>query len=190
MNNREPKVMKRHKRNLLLLLVALSVALNVAFLGVWLMHVVRGGHERRSTPATEKGTGEIWCPLHRKLGVSAEQWATIEPRLREFRAAARGMREQVNEHRRELIGLLAIDEPDLAAIRAKQAEIQAGQRRMQKLVVDYLLAEKDVLTAEQQRELFSMMRRRAECAGRPALFQGRRPDGGTCSDDGPAEGSK
>ncbi len=149
------------RRKVVLLLIALSVALNVAFVTVWALHTLPPLMRRGESAGTEG----IWCPLHRRLAATEAQWREIEPRLVEFQKAARDVCEEVNQSRSELISLIADDEPDVEAIQAKQEEILAGQRRMQQLVIDYLLADKRTLTPEQQRQLFDMLRQRAGCAG-------------------------
>lgn len=149
------------RKTIILSLVSLSLALNVAFVTVWAIHALPHLMRRSESAATEG----IWCPLHRKLATTEAQWQEIEPHLVEFQNAARDVRKEVNRSRTELIGLIADHEPDMEAIQAKQEEILAGQRRMQQLVIDYLLAEKRTLTPDQQRQLFEVLRQRAECAG-------------------------
>ncbi len=152
------------------LLILLSVAFNIACVGIWAVHAVRarcadGGFRH----------GEVWCPLHRRLNVTDEQWRQIEPRLTDFQKAARDVREDVNRCRAELLDLIVAVESDREALRAKQDEILAGQRRMQELVIEHLLSQKNVLTPVQQRELFEMMRRRSGCIGQGP---GKMPMGG------------
>jgi len=156
------------------LLIVLSVGLNVAFVGVWAAHAI-GSHwpvER----ADEHG--KVWCPLHRRLNVTDERWRRIEPRMVEFRRASEALCQEINRHRGEMIELVASPQPDRQAIAAKQEEIRAGQRRMQHLVIDHLLAEKEVLTFEQQKVFFGMLRRRGGCAGpsRMMALSGMHPD--------------
>ena len=143
------------------MLVVLSVGLNVAFIGVWAVHTARA-HWSAERP--DDG-GKVWCPLHRQLNVTDEQWRQIEPRLAAFRRDSQSRRQEIGRLRGEMIDLIAADEPDRQAIAAKQEEIRAGQRQMQQLVIEHLLAEKEVLTAEQEKELFEMLRRRSACAG-------------------------
>lgn len=143
------------------LLIALSVTLNLAFVGFWAVHAV-GSHWRVGHAGDRSG---VWCPLHRRLNLTDEQWQRIEPRMTEFRRASQALCQEISRMRGEMIDLIAADEPDRAAIAAKQEEILAGQKRMQDLVLDHLLAEKDVMTPEQQRELFDLLRRRSGCAG-------------------------
>ena len=143
------------------LLIVLSVGLNVAFVGVWAVRAV--GRLRPTGHADDHG--KIWCPLHRRLNVTEEQWRQIEPRLAAFRRDSQSRRQKISRLRGEMIDLIAADEPDRPAIAAKQEEIRAGQRQMQQLVIEHLLAEKQVLTAEQEKELFDLLRRRSACPG-------------------------
>ncbi|MFO7897568.1 MAG: periplasmic heavy metal sensor, partial [Planctomycetota bacterium] len=120
---------------------------------------------RAHWPAESHGHGSVWCPLHRRLNVTDEQWRRIEPRLEAFRDRTRAICTRMNRLRGEMIDLIASDDPDRDAIAARQEEIRAGQRQMQQLVIEHLLAEKEVLTPEQQRELFHLIRRRSACHG-------------------------
>jgi Spy/CpxP family protein refolding chaperone len=142
------------------LLVVLSVTLNVAFIGVWAVHAARAHWHVDGTR-----DGEMWCPLHRRLNVTDEQWRQIEPRIAEFRRRSQAICADMNRLRTELIDLIAADEPDRQVIAAKQEQIRAGQQQMQRLVIEHLLAEKEVLTAEQQKELFDLIRQRSACHG-------------------------
>jgi Spy/CpxP family protein refolding chaperone len=151
-------------------LIVLSVAFNLAFIGVWAATAVTGSPGRVSQDLDLNAAGGIWCPLHRQLGVSPQQWDQIEPRLQEFRTAAAAICQGVNGKRAEMIGLLAAHEPDRAAIVAKQEEILAGQRSMQDLVIRHLLGEKQVLTPEQQTRLFDLLRQRSACTGHGPLM--------------------
>jgi len=144
------------------LLILLSVALNIAFATFWAVRALPSYLRGRHRTA---GGGAVWCPLHRKLGATDAQWREIEPRLVEFKKSARAVCAEVNRARGEMIDLIAAPEADREAIRAKQGEIVAGQRRMQELVINHLLSEKKTLTPEQQKQLFEMLRRRSGCAG-------------------------
>ena len=161
------------------LLVILSVALNVAFAGVWLAHVAAARVESCENRCVPGDSGSVWCPLHRELNVSAEQWSQIEPHLRAFRAEADEICRQISSQRAEIIDLLAAPDPDLAAVKTKQEDVLAGQRRMQSLVIEQLTAEKEVLTPQQQERLFDMLRGRSGCDHRgPLLVPGRGVGGG------------
>jgi len=156
-------------RSAKLFLVVLSVALNIAFVAVWLAHAAGCRHESaRAGVEPEQVTG-VWCPLHRELGVDRRQWQEIEPRLKEFQASAGELCQRIGQLRSEVIGLIASEEPDLAAIRAKQDEILASKRKIQQLAVSHLLTEKETLTVDQQEQLFGMLRNRAGSCSLPML---------------------
>ena len=143
------------------LLIVLSVALNVAFIGVWAVHAVRAHWSAEGAD----DDGDVWCPLHRRLSVTDGQWRQLEPRLAAFRRDSQSRRREIGHLRGEMIDLIAADEPDRQAIVAKQEEIRGGQRQMQQFVIEHLLAEKEVLTVEQEKELFDLLRRRSACPG-------------------------
>jgi len=159
-------------------LIVASVALNLAFVGVWLAHAISAGVGGELAPSPPATPGRIWCPLHEKLNLTDEQWEQIEPRLREFRQSAQSVCDTVSQLRLEMVELIAAPTPDLEAIAAKQEEIQAGQQKMQGLVIGHLLAEKEILTPEQEERLFTMIREQSGCDRRgPMMMSGRRHGG-------------
>jgi Spy/CpxP family protein refolding chaperone len=115
--------------------------------------------------------------LHRRLGTDQEQWQRIEPVVMAFRKESQAVCQEVTRARLELLNLLAAPQPDRQAIAAKQEEILAGQRRMQQLVIEHLLAEKEVLTPGQQKDLFDLLRGRSGCAGHGPMMS---LQGGAC----------
>lgn len=149
------------RKRIAILLIVLSAGLNVAFVALWVVHALPRHLCGTSRPGKDEG---VWCPIHRRMDVSRAQWQEIEPRLRTFRAAARDVCAEVNRSREELINLIAAPEVDRTAIEAQQEEILAGQRKMQSLVIEHLLNEKETLNAEQQETFFRMLRRRSGCA--------------------------
>jgi Spy/CpxP family protein refolding chaperone len=156
-------------------LIVMSVALNVAFVGMWIAHAAPS-RARPEETGQRAAQHRIWCPLHRELGATEKQWAEIEPRLREFQAAVGELCQKTDAIRSEVIDLIAAEEPDTETIRVKQDEILATKRSIQGLVVDHLLAEKEVLTPDQQTRLFEMLRDRTGCTSGPPMSG--RPRGG------------
>ncbi|MFO7957978.1 MAG: hypothetical protein R6X33_12870 [Candidatus Brocadiia bacterium] len=146
------------------IVLAVSIALNVALLSTWAAHAIPTRLQEEPI-AQEPTQQEIWCPLHRELGVTMEQWRRIEPRLVEFHEKAQENCQRLQGLRDELLDLLAAPQQDMEAVRAKQEEILEGHRRMQELVLARLRGERKVLTAEQQAKLFAMIRRRMSCPG-------------------------
>lgn len=159
-------------------LIVGSVALNIAFVGAWLAHAIPAQWESKQAPVPSASTGGVWCPLHRKLNVADEQWRQIEPRLREFRESADSVCKHVSALRLEMVELVAAATTDAEAIAAKQDEILAGQRKMQGLVIGQLLAEKEVLTPEQEAQLFEMIRTQSGCNRAGSMVMPGRAQGG------------
>jgi Spy/CpxP family protein refolding chaperone len=164
--------------------IVASVALNAAFVAIWIAYAAASQPHSQQTGETTTQEQAIWCPLHRELDVTEEQWAQIEPRLTEFQAGVAELRQRVQAIRPEVIDLIAAEEPDLEAIRTKQDEILATKREIQGLVVGHLIAEKQVLTPDQQTQLFKMLREQSGCrVGPPMSGQGIRSGAKQVVDD-------
>lgn len=148
-------------RKLKPLLIILSVALNVAFVSVWAFRVLPQRLGLAATDASRPGCMEY--TLSRELGASEMQRQQLEPRQAAYRESTGVLCRRAQELRGELIDLIAMPAPDGIALSAKQDSILAVQRRMQTLVVEHLLMEKQVLNPAQQRKLFSIMRLRCGC---------------------------
>jgi Spy/CpxP family protein refolding chaperone len=155
------------------LLIIFSLSLNLAFIGVWgsktLTQPARAAVPK-TTGCPKDSTCRVWCPLHRALGTTDAQWKLLEPRQREFQAASDSLSEHAARLREQLAVLLAAPVVDRAALDARQAEIFVVQKDMQQLVVNHLLDEKQVLTAEQQQKLFAMLRESGGCAGHRGML--------------------
>jgi Spy/CpxP family protein refolding chaperone len=153
-------------------LIVLSATLNASFVAMWIAYAAPS--RMASEPSSDSGPqDDIWCPLHRQLNVTPQQWRRIEPRLKQFQAAVGELAGHVDRTRSEVIDLLAAPEPDETAIRARQDEILATKRKMQGLVVAHLLAEKEILTDGQQQQLFQLLRDQTSCAGSCPPMSGR-----------------
>lgn len=133
-------------------LFALSLGLNLAFIIMWMVHSLSVPGDVREL-FRKKIDGSIPSVLHREIGVTEDQWRKIEPLLLDFREKAGKQRQHVSALRGQLLDLLIKPEVDEAAIRKTQEEILAGQRRMQNLVIDHLLKEKEFLSPEQGKRL-------------------------------------
>ncbi|MFW5915036.1 MAG: Spy/CpxP family protein refolding chaperone [Planctomycetota bacterium] len=163
-------------------ILAISIVLNVAFLGTWALHVYRArrtmhrSHSARVRRCPERDRQDIWCPLHREIGVTREQWEKLEPMLEEFRKKMEANARRIRGNRDALMDELRASEPDMERIEEYQEKIGEGQSKMRQLVIERLLEQKKVLTPEQQERLFEMMKKRM---GFPA---GRRGSPGTESD--------
>jgi Spy/CpxP family protein refolding chaperone len=154
-----------------MLAIILSVSLNVAFIAVWAMRAVPTlSKSCNPDMCMNDSAGKIWCPLHRTLGTTEEQWRTLEPIQIQYRAASQSVCREVGSLRAEMIDLLAKPDANRDSIRMKQDQILGAQRKMQDLTVEHLLSEKQTLSAAQRDTLFSRMKRGAGCAGHGSML--------------------
>ena len=155
------------------LVLVLSVSANAAFIGAWAVEKLAEPGDPESAQGAEVGDDGIWCPLHRKLGVTKEQWKKIEPEMLAFHRQTAKNCKKLRQLRSEMIELLAAPEPDRKAVEIQQQKILDGQRSMQDLVLGHLLAEKEILTAEQEKQLFRMLKECVACPGpgRPGMMR-------------------
>lgn len=156
-----------------IVILIFSVALNTAFSAMWAIHRLPAHLGCTGHKGDSHARSCVSCPLHRKLGTSEKQWQEIEPRLVEFKMSSQAVCREIDQLRKELIDLIAAPQTDFEAIRAKQDEILAGQRRMQELLISHLLAEKEMLTPQQQKTLFDMIRQQGDCAGSSSIMSVR-----------------
>lgn len=137
-------------------LFAFSVGLNLAFIALWLVHSLSAPGDAGELFRPEIDGG-VSSALHREIGVTKEQWRKIEPLILDFREKASRQRQKISDLRGQLMDLLTIAKADKTAIREKQEEIMAAQRRMQNLVIDHLLKEKELLSPEQGKRLMQSL---------------------------------
>jgi len=98
--------------------------------------------------------------VREKLGVTAEQAATIRRQESEFRKSEIRIRAEAEVKRIDLQELLAADKPDRAAIDNKLQEISAARLTQEKSAVDYRLTMRDALTPAQRDKLRQLMSER------------------------------
>ena len=142
------------------LLVLLSAALNVAFVGGWMTRSLRGG-EPTGEVRPAGGVAAGMPALYQRLGATEQQWQQLRPQFEAFRESALAVFTRINQRRQELLALLADPEADRARISEKQAEIRAAQSQMQDLVVSHVLAERDLLTPAQRQRYFELLAQRS-----------------------------
>lgn len=153
------------KKKLGMLLILVSVCLNVAFVAAWLAHRIPVRGCARHGIRTE-------CPMHVQLGTTEPQWRDIEDKLAVFRESSKPLCAEIQRNRLDLLNLVAMPEPDRAAIRAKQEQILEGQRQMQEKAIAHLIGLAATLTPEQRKRLFDLLRKRSQCVGRGPMMMG------------------
>ena len=173
------------------IVLAVSIALNVAMLSTWAVHAI-SAHLSGRPSAGQSRRPEIWCPMHRELGVTKEQWKKIEPQMLQFHRQIREQRRKLKKLREEMFELLRAEQPDRDKMEAQQERILQALRGMQDIVLEHLLAEKRLLTDAQQSRLFKMIERRMQPPGPsgPMINPGRGDGSGAVRGIQNAEGDK
>ena len=156
------------KRTLSGFLIACSLTLNAAFLGIWLVHSIPSLFNRYQCPEGLKDCRK--CPLQAALDLNDSQWVLIEPGIKAFHESSAIVYREIADSRAALIDELEKPQPDSAATSMCRERIQAGQNRMQLLVVNHILDEKSILTSDQQKRFFKMMRANMACSGMPGMM--------------------
>ena len=95
--------------------------------------------------------------IFEELSLSPEQMAAMKARAMRFRAEIDRGRLTVTEKRREIIALMRVDPPDLAAINAQIGEINTLQGEMQKKIAAHMLEEKALLGPAQQKKFLDLI---------------------------------
>jgi len=167
-------------------LLFLSIGFNLAFLTLWAGQALFRKEAPEAAGADAPACGTVPCSLYAEVGATPEQWREIEPRLGRLHLGCDRECADLPSLRAELLDLIAAPEPDREAIRAKQREILERQMKIQELVIDYLLEEKETLSPNQQRALFALIRSRCDCGMEPAAHggceDGNRPQAHECPD--------
>jgi len=84
-------------------LLALSVGLNLAFVAIWLGHSIPAWTTGQKITNTIVGQSSVPSVLHRKIGVTPEQWEQIEPIILDFREKALNQRQMITSLRAQLM---------------------------------------------------------------------------------------
>jgi Spy/CpxP family protein refolding chaperone len=124
---------------------------------------------RSFNPSRSEGTRSVY----REVGVTEEQWHEIEPRLAQFRATLYRLGRDMKRERDELVELVAAAELDYDAIRSKEESLLETHRKTNELITENMLADREILTADQQDKFFKKLR--DYCGPSPSSIQIRSP---------------
>ena len=130
------------------LLFVLSVSMNLAVAGTWL---VTAAYARPDEP-------ELEGFMLDEIEITERQARRMGPTFREFRESINELAEQADSAREDL---LDAGELDHDAINATHRQIVDIQARMQRTVIEHLIAQRDILSTQQQEHLFDALRQRA-----------------------------
>jgi Spy/CpxP family protein refolding chaperone len=138
-------------RNLRTLLLIFSVVLNVTFI---VAHLLRNLSARPRF-------------AYEEIPLSAEQRRRFEAGRDSFLRAHNRLGRRMMEEHGELMDLLAANPVDEGALQAKLDEIHANHRFLQQIVVRHLRKDRELLTPDQRRQFFSVLKDRIREMGAP-----------------------
>lgn len=95
--------------------------------------------------------------IFEELSLSPAQMEAMKARALLFRAEIDRSRLTVTGKRREIVTLMRVEPPDVAAINAVIGEINTLQGEMQRKIAAHMLEEKALLDAEQQRKFLDLI---------------------------------
>jgi Spy/CpxP family protein refolding chaperone len=92
------------------------------------------------------------------IALTNEQKRQVEDIRRDFLPKVEGIRQSLRGNRLQLNELLFAEVPDLKTIAEKSNEISALQAKLEREVIDHILQEKELLSPEQKREFYQVIR--------------------------------
>ena len=140
------------KKNLLILGLIFSVAINAAVLTKIGHHWLGKDKEERYHPSMSY--------LYKELALSESQLKKMELFRKSLESRMKGIKKELREKRVDLVDLLTESEPDRKKINEKLIEIESLQGNLQRLIIEHLLKQKTVLDPEQQKMFFSLIEKR------------------------------
>ena len=99
------------------------------------------------------------------ITLSEEQKRQVEDIRRDFLPKVAGIRQSLRDNRLRLNELLFAETPDEKAIAEKSNEISALQSKLEQEVIDHILQEKELLSPEQKKEFYQVIRNEFEKGG-------------------------
>ncbi|MCL5024528.1 MAG: Spy/CpxP family protein refolding chaperone [Nitrospirae bacterium] len=99
------------------------------------------------------------------INISEGQKQQVEDIRRDFLPRVAGIRQALRQNRLELNDLLFADPPDMRAIEGKSRDISKLQTQLEREVIDHILQEKELLSPEQKRQFYDVIRTEFEKGG-------------------------
>ena len=142
------------KKKLIIWGVILLTAINVAALTTSAYnHLGRDDSSRREHRREGRSSWE------ERLGLSASQSEQMKVQHEVLVEKIRPLRDVMQGKRDHFYELVMVTAPDRAAIDRVQDEMDSLQADIKRLVIDNMLAQKEILTPEQQSQFFNMIKK-------------------------------
>ncbi len=154
------------KKNKLLVFLIISLAFNLAVLGVFAFHRFSNDGSERLSGGDDQCDSHVCRQFARNFGLphaSAERFATEMGRHREDEQR---LRRKIGDARMELMSLFHEQKPDSVAIEEKVEEISGLQGELEKIMIRRLLRVNSVLS-DSERVRFNRILMRRMCGERP-----------------------
>lgn len=90
--------------------------------------------------------------------LTKEQKQQVEEIRRDFLPKVEDIRQDLRSNRLQLNDLLFAEVPDMSAIMKKSGEISALQAKLEHEVIDHILQEKGLLSTEQKKQFYDVIR--------------------------------
>ncbi len=142
------------KKKLTIILIAILIVINLSAFATLTYRRYCAFH--KSCPLSEH-MSENECYLYRELNLSDEQVQQITALKKEFYTNVDPISAKLNKKRFELVGLLSETKPDTNQINDLIREVDNLQAGLQKHVIYFLLQEKEILNAKQQKKFLSLI---------------------------------
>jgi hypothetical protein len=140
----------------------ISLVFNVSVLGTvlygWTLHA-RGGFDRELSSEEIHRRYKRRCRcLADRMGMHPDKARQFEGILSEHSERTAVLRRELDDRRRELLGLIAEVEPDESAVIRKVEEISKLQEELEKLIIRRLLRAHEIFTQEEREKFLNMIR--------------------------------
>jgi Spy/CpxP family protein refolding chaperone len=99
------------------------------------------------------------------IALTNEQKQHVEDIRRDFLPKVAGIRQSLRDNRLKLNDLLFAEPADKKSIAEKSNEISALQAKLEQEVIDHILQEKELLSPEQKRDFYQVIRAEFEQGG-------------------------
>ncbi len=99
------------------------------------------------------------------IELTEDQKRQVEEIRKGFLPEVAEVRQALRQKRLELSDLLFAEDPDMQAIEAKSMDISNLQRELEKKVIDHILQEKELLSPEQEKHFYAVIRSEFEGGG-------------------------
>jgi Spy/CpxP family protein refolding chaperone len=99
------------------------------------------------------------------IALTENQKQQVENIRKDFLPRVAGIRQALRQNRLELNNLLFAEPPDMQAIEGKSRDISKLQTQLEKEVIDHILQEKELLSPEQKRQFYEVIRGEFEKGG-------------------------